>query len=387
MLLLGATMVEYLPRMLDLERALAKKSLFLWGPRQTGKSSLIRHTLRPDHSYDLLSTSAFLTLSREPWRLREEVRTPGALVVIDEVQKLPVLLDEVQFLIEERRARVLLTGSSARKLRRGGVNLLGGRARSQTLHPLVSAELGDFDLMHVLNYGGLPSITLSDEPRADLASYTTDYLREEIAHEGLTRNIPAFSRFLEVAALCNGHILNHTKVASDAQVARTTVHEYFAILRDTLIGHDLPAWGVARKRKPTATAKFYFFDIGVARHLQGRHHLDERSPDFGAAFEAWLLHELRAFNDYRGDGSLSFWRTSSGFEVDFILDEAIAIEVKAARRVTQSDLKGLRALAEEATLRRMILVCLEDRPRTVEGVDILPYRDFLRELWSGALRS
>ncbi|MCC6623157.1 MAG: ATP-binding protein [Deltaproteobacteria bacterium] len=375
----------YLPRMLDLRAALSKKSLFLWGPRQTGKSSLIRHTLRPDHSYDLLSTAAFLTLSREPWRLREEVRTPGALVVIDEVQKLPSLLDEVQFLIEERRARVLLTGSSARKLRRGGVNLLGGRARSRTLHPLVSAELGDFDLLRVLSYGGLPSIALSDEPRADLESYTTDYLREEIAHEGLTRNIPAFSRFLEVAALCNGQIINHTKVGSDAQVARTTVHEYFAILRDTLIGHDLPAWGVARRRKPTATAKFYLFDIGVARYLQGRPRLDERSPDFGAAFEAWLFHELRAYNDYRGDGSLAFWRTSTGIEVDFILDEAIAIEVKAARRITRSDLKGLVALGEEAALRRRILVCLEERPRTIEGIDVLPYRDFLRELWAGAL--
>lgn len=378
-------MEHYLPRQLDLAPLLRKKSLFLWGPRQTGKSSLIRHTLEPDHSYDLLSTSALLTLSREPWRLREEVRAPGQLVVIDEIQKLPVLLDEVQFLIEERGARVLLTGSSARKLRRGGVNLLGGRARSRTLHPLVSAELGDFDLAHVLRFGGIPSITLSDDPRADLASYATDYLREEIAHEGLTRNIPAFSRFLEVAALCNGQILNHTKVANDAQVARTTVHEYFAILRDTLIGHDLPAWGISRKRKPVATAKFYFFDIGVARQLQGRQHLDERSPDFGAAFEAWICHELRTFNDYRADGSLAYWRTSSGFEVDFILDEAIAIEVKAARRITPSDLKGLTALADEATLQRRILVCLEDRPRHVAGIDILPYRQFLQELWAGDL--
>jgi len=268
---------------LDLEKLVARKSAFLWGPRQTGKSSLIR-----------LKSDAYLTLSREPWRLREEVTKPGALVVIDEVQKLPVLLDELQFLIEERGARVLLTGSSARKLRHGGVNLLGGRARSHTLHPL---------LRHVLTYGGLPSITLSDDPRSDLRSYTADYLREEIAHEGLTRNIPAFSRFLEVAALCNTQILNYTNIASDAQVARTTVHEYFAILRDTLLGYDLPAWGGTSKRKPTATSKFYFFDIGVTRHLQDRRELALRSPELGVAFEAWIFHELSAWNDYRGDGS------------------------------------------------------------------------------------
>ncbi len=296
-----------------------------------------------------------------------------------------MLLDEVQWLIEERRTRALLTGSSARKLRRGGVNLLGGRARSRTLHPFVSAELGELDLLRALSFGGLPSIYLSDDPRDDLRSYTGDYLQEEIAHEGLTRNIPAFSRFLGVAALCNGRILNYTNVANDAQTPRTTVHEYFAILRDTLIGYDLPAWGRARSRKPVATSKFYFFDIGVARALQGREPVTERAPDFGDAFEAWLFHELRTWIDYRGDGTLHYWRTTSGFEVDFILDEAIAIEAKATRRVTGRDLKGLRALSEEASMKRSIVVSLEARPRRVEQIEILPWRDFLRRLWDGQL--
>ncbi len=375
-----------MPRRLALAPLLAKKSLFLWGPRQTGKSSLVRHELVADYSYDLLKSDMFLTLSREPWRLREEVTKPRALVVIDEVQKLPSLLDEVQYLIEERAARVLLTGSSARKLRRGGVNLLGGRARSRSLHPLVSAELAhvDYGLDRLLTFGGLPSIVTSDEPRADLKSYCADYLREEIANEGLTRNIPAFSRFLEVAALCNTQILNYSNISNDAQVARTTVHEYFSILRDTLIGYDLPPWGATTRRKPTATAKFYFFDIGVARQLQGRRDLDPQSPDYGVALEAWTHHELRAWNDYRDDGSLAFWRSSSGHEVDFVLDEHTAIEVKASRRVGKQDLKGLVALGEEVPLRRKLVVCFEARARHVDGIDIVPYRDFLTQLWAGA---
>jgi predicted AAA+ superfamily ATPase len=326
-------------------------------------------------------------LSRDPWRLRQEVQDRGALVVIDEIQKLPGLLDEVQWLIEERRCRFLLTGSSARKLRHGGVNLLGGRARSRTLHPFVSAELADFDLLRALSYGTLPSIYLSDSPEEDLRSYAGAYLREEVANEGLTRNIPAFSRFLEVAALCNGRMLNHTQVANDAQVPRTTVHEYFAILRDTLLGHDLPAWGEARTRKPVATSKFYFFDVGVARQLQGRGALNEKSADFGEALEAYVFHELRAWIDYGGRGTLHYWRTTSGFEVDFILNESVAIEVKAKPRVGGHDLKGLRAIADDTPVARRLVVSLEERPRKVDGIEILPWRQFLAMLWDGALHA
>ena len=375
----------FLPRRLDLAAVLAQRSCLLLGPRQTGKTSLLRHTLRPDYAYNLLESDTYLALSRAPWRLREECLRPRSLLVIDEVQKLPDLLNEVQWLIEERGVRALLTGSSARKLRRGGVNLLGGRARSRTLHPLVSAEMRPFDLLRALRWGGLPAVYLSDRPEEDLRSYAGDYLREEVAHEGLTRNVPAFSRFLDVAALCNGQILNHTQIASDAQVPRTTVHEYFSILRDTLLGYDLPAWGRARSRKPVASSKFYLFDIGVVRQIQGRGRLEERAADFGAALEAWIVHELRAFVDYRAEGSLHYWRTSSGFEVDFILDEAVAIKVKATRTVGERDLKGLLAIAEETPVRRRILVAQEARPRRIRGVEVLPVGDFLALLWAGEI--
>lgn len=315
--------------------------------------------------------------------LREELVRPGEIVVIDEIQKLPQLLDEVHWLIEERKLRFLLTGSSARKLRRGGVNLLGGRARSRTLHPFVGPELGaDFDLLKALNWGTLPSIYLSDSPKEDLAAYAGDYLREEIAAEGLTRNVPAFSRFLHVAATCNGQILNVANVANDAQVPKTTVQEYFQILRDTLIGHDLPAFRQTIKRKPTATAKFYLFDIGVARHLQDAGPVKPRSPDFGGAFESYVFHELRTYIDYKvPGGSLSYWRSSSGFEVDFILNGEVAIEVKGKTAVGDRDLKSLRALREEGVMKQCVLVCLEPRTRQVDGIEILPFRLFVERLW------
>jgi predicted AAA+ superfamily ATPase len=377
---------DFVPRAIDLTALVAKKTHFLFGPRQTGKTSLIRHTVRTKRLYNLLESDTYLSLSREPWRLRQEIPDATSVVVIDEIQKIPSLLDEVQWLIEERGVRFLLTGSSARKLRHGGVNLLGGRARSRTLHPLVACELGEVDLLKALSFGTLPSVYFSDSPREDLRSYTGDYLREEIAHEGLARSVPAFSRFLEVAALCNGKMLNFSQIASDAQVPRTTVHEYFAILKDTLIGYELPAWGVAKNRKPLTTSKLYFFDGGVARALQGRGQLDEKAADFGEAFEAWLFHELKAWADYRADGDVKYWRTTSGFEVDFILGEAVGVEVKAKRRVDPTDLKGLRALRDETGLKRLVVVSLEARARVIDGIEVLPWRDFLRRLWRDEYR-
>lgn len=377
--------VPYLPRRLDLQRRLASRSCFLLGPRQTGKSTLFRETLPDAVVYDLLDSRLYLELSQRPQRLHEELAGQERVVVIDEVQKIPQLLDEVHRLIEERGHRFLLTGSSARKLRRGGVNLLGGRARPVTLHPFVYPELPDFDLLRALDFGTLPSIYLSDDAEADLAAYAGLYLREEIAAEGLTRNIPAFGRFLEVAALCNGGILNHTKVASDAQVARTTVHEYFQILQDTLVAATLPAWRRSVRRKPLATSKLYFFDIGVARHLRNEGRLAPHSPAFGEAFETFLFHELRAWQDYENGGSLHYWRSTSGFEVDFILDERVAIEVKAKETITERDLRGLRALREEALLSEYLVVSLESRPRTVDGIRILPWRQFLDSLWGCGL--
>ncbi len=376
----------WIPRRLDLSGLLAKRSHFLFGPRQTGKTSLIRQTLRGAKVYDLLDTSVFLALSRNPGRLEEELRPQDTTVVIDEIQHLPILLNEVHRLIESRGLRFLLTGSSARKLRRAGVNLLGGRARVKHLHPLTWQELGDqFDLGRAISQGLLPSIYFSEDPKADLEAYAGAYLQQEIVAEGAARNVPAFSRFLKVAALCNATIVNFTNLANDAQVARTTVYEYFDILKDTLILHELPAWKKTRKRKPFSSSKYYFFDVGVAASLQGRA-FRPGTPEFGAALETYLMHELISHADYVSGESLGYWRSTSGFEVDFIIGDHTAVEVKAKENVSPGDLRSLRALAEEKIVKRLLCVSLEPRLRKVDGISVIPLASFLRALWSGEYR-
>lgn len=375
--------VNWVERVLDLASLLEKKSYFLLGPRQTGKTFLIHHALKDARVYDLLDTSIYLALSQNPGRIAQEITARDQIVVIDEIQRLPDLLNEVHRLIEAHRIRFLLTGSSARKLRRGGVNLLGGRARTKYLHPLIHKELGNlFDLHRAIERGLLPAIYFSDDPGADLKAYTGLYLQQEIVAEGLTRNIPAFSRFLKVAAHCNGTIVNFTNVANDAQVARTTVYEYFEVLKDTLILHELPAWRKSKKRKPLASSKFYFFDVGVVGELQGRR-FKPGTPEFGEAFETYIMHELMSYRDYSSGEPLSYWRTTSGFEVDFIIGDHTAVEVKAKGYVAAQDMKSLKALSEEKGLKRFLCVSLEPRVRKVDQVTILPYKHFLEALWEG----
>ncbi|HEY6366729.1 MAG TPA: AAA family ATPase [Candidatus Binatia bacterium] len=370
-------------RVLNLPALLQKKSHFLLGPRQTGKTFLIQHTLSNARIYDLLDHSVYLALSQNPGRMAQELKPADRIVVIDEIQRLPELLNEVHRLIESRGLRFLLTGSSARKLRRGGINLLGGRARTKYLHPLTHTELGErFDLGLAIERGLLPSIYFSDDPRADLESYAGSYLQQEIVAEGATRNVPAFSRFLKVAALCNGTIVNFTNVANDAQVKRTTVYEYFEILKDTLVLYELPAWRKTRKRKPLASSKYYFFDVGVVSWLQGRR-FRPGTPEFGEALETYLMHELTSYSDYISQESLSYWRSTTGFEVDFIIGDHTAIEVKAKENVAPRDVKPLRALAEEKQLKRYLCVSLEPRARKIEGVAVLPISEFLNALWGG----
>ncbi len=372
----------YIQRKLDLATILSQRSCFLFGPRQTGKTSLFQNTLSVYRCYNLLRTDVYLKLSRTPERLRQEISQKERIVIIDEIQKLPILLDEVHSLIEERHIHFLLTGSSARKLRQKGVNLLGGRARTRRMHPFIFLELkNDFQLVRALDVGLIPSIYFSDSPYEDLEAYTGSYLKEEIAAEAIVRNVPAFSRFLTIAGLCNGQMINYTKIANDAQVPRSTVQEYFQILRDTLLASDLPAWKQSRKRKPVSTSKFYFFDIGVARYLQGRRGLSMRSPEFGEAFEAYIFHELSTYCDYRGGCDLSYWRSTSGFEVDFILNQDIAIEVKGKTIITEKDCSGLKALQEEAIFKWCILVSLEETPRKIGKIHILPWKDFLERLY------
>ncbi len=377
-------MIEF-ERILDLNKLLQKKSYFLLGPRQVGKSYLIKKNLNHYPIFDLLNNDLYIELSRNIKLLRERIEKKEKIVIIDEIQKIPHLLDEVHWLIENRRINFLLTGSSARKLRRGEVNLLGGRARNRFIHPLVYKEIknNNFDLLKVMQFGSIPSIYLSDEPREDLSSYVSNYLQLEIMQEGYTRNLPAFSRFLEIAALSNGKIINYNNIANDAQIPATTTREYFSILIDTLIGFELPAWRKTKKRKATATSKFYFFDQGVARFIQGRGKIDLKSPDFGDSFEAWIHHELRSYIDYNPPGKLNYWRSTSGFEVDFIFNEGVAIEVKAKQNITKRDLKGLRALKEENFKIKCIVVGLNESIRyTEDNITIYPWKDFLDDLWS-----
>lgn len=376
--------IAVVERILDLRRLLEKKSHFLLGPRQTGKTFLIQHTLRNARVYDLLDSSVYLALNRNPGRIAQEITPEDRIVVIDEIQRLPELLNEVHRLIETRRVlRFLLTGSSARKLRRGGVNLLGGRARTKYIHPLTYKELGDrFDLNRAVERGLLPAIYFSDDAGADLEAYAGSYLQQEIVAEGATRNIPAFSRFLRVAAFCNGTIVNFTNVANDAQVARTTVYEYFEILKDTLVLYELPAWRKTKKRKPLASSKYYFFDVGVVAALQGRQ-FRRGTPEFGAGLETYLMHELKSYIDYTARAELCHWRSTTGFEVDFILGDHTAVEVKAKQNIAAQDLKSLEALGEEKKLKRYLCVSLEPRARRVGEIRVLPVREFLEALWAG----
>lgn len=378
--------MRYIQRKLDILKVLKQKSCFLFGPRQTGKSFLIKHLLKPYRVYNLLESDTFLNLSRSPERLRQECTKEDEIVVIDEIQRLPILLNEVHTLIEMQEIRFLLTGSSARKLRRAGINLLGGRARIRHLHPLSFCELKEqFDLERAINQGLLPSIYFSDAPEEDLTSYIGLYLKEEIAAEGLVRNIPAFSRFLEVAAWCNARLINYSKIANDSQVARSTVQEYIEILKDTLIAEELPAWKKTRKRKPIATSKYYLFDMGVTRILQNRPLIRMKSPEFGEAMESYIFHELKSYADYYQIDSLCYWRSIAGFEVDFILADQIAIEVKTSEHISARDLKNLKALQEEKQLKNYYLVCFEKNLRDVDGVIIIPWKLFLEKLWGGEL--
>jgi predicted AAA+ superfamily ATPase len=243
-----------------------------------------------------------------------------------------------------------------------------------------------FDLNRALSNGLIPSIYLSDDPQADLEAYTGTYLKEEIMAEGAVRHLPAFSRFIHVAAQCNASVVNFTNVANDAQVKRTTVYEYFEILRDTLLLRELPAWREGRSRKPRVSSKYYFFDTGVAHHLQGRT-VQPGTAEFGAAFETYILHELTCRHDYVGLPELSFWKSASGLEVDFLIGDKIALEVKAKENVSPHDLRSLHSIKEEGAFRRLVCVSLEPRPRKVDGIEILPLAVFLKELWSGELGS
>jgi len=382
----GNIIADMYTRILDLREIVKRKSIFLFGPRQTGKSTLVRHTFPAAAFYDLLEADTFREISARPEYLRQTLSPQQLVVVVDEVQKLPALLDEIQLLLDRnKKLRVILTGSSARKLKRGAANLLGGRAWVCRLHPLVSAELDAPRLLDRLNRGSLPAIIDSEHYKEDLKAYVGTYLQEEIKAEGLTRSIENFSRFLEVAGLTSGEQINFSAVADDAGFPPRTVREHYQILEDTLVGHQLPAYQKTSKRKPVATAKFYLFDVGVANTLKHTPVIEAGSDAYGRALEHLVFLELRSFLDYhRLDHELTYWRSRSQFEVDFLVGDDIGIEVKSKSRVSPRDYKGLSALTEEVRLKRKIVICGEKmRRRDDDGTEIMPATRFFEELWSG----
>ncbi len=365
----------------------ADRSAFLWGPRKTGKTYWLHEHYKKVDIIDLLMTDVFADYASRPSLLREQYQGSQGLIVIDEIQTLPDLLNEIQWLIENSNVSFLMTGSSARKLRRGHANLLGGRAWRYTMAPLTRGETEGFDLEQVIISGLLPPHFLSTDPIQDLRSYVADYLKEEIAAEAVIQNIPAFSEFLRIAALTSGELLNYTNVGRETGVSGKVVRKYFQILEDTLLGFRISPWRKTNSRRLIETEKFYLFDIGVSNYL-ARRTPRIGTPEFGKSFEQYILMELKAYQAYRNpELDIRYWRTSSGFEVDFILgDMNVAIEVKGSQKIHSGHTKSLRALQEEHSIGKAIIVSLEKQPRRLDSsIEVLPWRVFLEALWSGGL--
>ena len=372
------------------------QSAFLWGARKTGKSTLLKQQFPNSIYFDLLKTDLFLEWSKRPYLLREQllVETEKRLhypIIIDEVQKVPAILDEVHWLIENEGLSFILCGSSARKLKKGHANLLGGRAWKYEMLPFTSVELKEnLQLLKVINQGLIPSHYLIEEkfyPKT-VKSYVENYLKEEVFAEGLTRNIPAFSRFFEIIGFCNAELINYSNIARDCGVDAKTVKEYFQILVDTHLGVKLsPFAKVAKRDLVSKTEKFYFFDVGLATYLSNKIVMQERGADFGKAFEHFVLMELLAYRSYQEKSfTIKYWRTKTGLEVDFILGNAdIAIEVKGSESLKPGDMKGILAFNADYQPSRAIVVCNERVVREHKGITIMPWKIFLEYLWQDKL--
>jgi uncharacterized protein len=365
-----------------------QESLFLWGPRQTGKTSLLTIQFSQAEHIDLLRSELFIAYSKRPQLLRERMlKLNPEIVIIDEIQKVPALLDEIHWLIENTNIQFVLCGSSARKVKRGHANLLGGRAFRRVLHGISAIELKkDFDLLKMLNHGYLPKIYLSDNPEDYHHSYVTDYLKEEIAAEGLVRNLPSFSEFLELASLSDTEMISYSTFARDVGVSQPTIKSYFEILTDTMLAELLPSYTKRPKRRVIQAPKFYFFDVGIVNYLAQRGSIKIGSELFGKAFENWVFHELRCYRDYKKPAlKIHYWKLSSGIEVDFILGNMeVAIEVKSSKKINSSHLKGLRELRKDhPSIGKLVVVSLESPSRiTSDGIEIFSYIDFIDVLWN-----
>jgi predicted AAA+ superfamily ATPase len=393
--------VKRIKRILNLTQILKRKGLFLFGARQTGKSSYLRETFPEAEYVDLLLNENFSLYTKNPENFRKKIElilknSPQKLIIVDEIQRIPQLLNEIHSLVENyAEARFILTGSSAVKLKKSGVNLLAGRLSLRNFFPFCYPEIisngREFDLLKILNFGTLPSIVNSSNPYADLLDYVGLYLKEEIRYEGLVQDLSTFSEFLHLVAVSNSQQINYASFASDAQLSPHTIKSYFKILEDTLIGHLLPPFGHSKKRKTTSSAKFYFFDAGIVNAILRRRELAEATIEFGVQLEQYIFQELKAYISLREkEHSLEFWRVDNKYEVDFViyekLEEIFAIEVKATKRPSKSDFKGLIKFQEEFPLKRKIMICttissyLED-----DGTEILTVTDFLNQLWHGKI--
>lgn len=364
-------------------------SVFLWGPRQVGKTTLLEQTYPQARYYDLLQAKEFERFLRRPSLLSEELESmkEGDVVIIDEIQKVPQLLDEIHALIYKKKIRFILSGSSPRKLIRSGANLLGGRALKKMLFPLVSAEIPDFNLIKAVNNGLIPRHYMINNPWERFRAYIGVYLSEEIREEALSRNLKSFSRFLEVAAMSNGEMIVYKNIAQDCGIDHRTVKEYFQILNDTLIGYLIPGFTATVKRRAIQAPRFYFFDVGIANYLLNRKNILPGTEIFGHSFEHLIIQELIAYLSYtQSSENITYWRTSSGYEVDAIIGNGrIAIEIKSTDEVKSRHLKGLKAFKEDFLHARIIIVSLDKYSRVMNGVEIIPAGQFLKSLWNSEI--
>jgi len=377
-----------------------QQSIFLWGARQTGKSSFLERYYPDSLYFDLLDMQLFLHYTQSPYLFREELLNQPQdklqnPIIIDEFQKVPALLNEVHLLIEKHKLQFILCGSSARKLKTQSTNLLGGRAWVYHFFPLVYPEIPNFDLLHALQYGLLPKHYLSSSKfiHKYLQAYIEVYLTDEIRNEGLVRNLSGFSRFLEMAGLCNGEMINMSNISRDCHVSRNTVEGYFQILIDTMLGSFIYPYNKKIKRDLlVAIPKFYLFDVGIANYLAHREVLQLKGDIAGKSFEHYMLMEIMAYRGIQQKRfDICYWRTKTGLEVDFILGDAkVAIEIKISEQVHAQDLHGLKAFCEEHTDTKGIVVSQDLLPRKLMlqnniSVDILPWRIFLERLWGGKI--
>ena len=375
-------------RIFDIEAKL-DEGMFLFGARQTGKSTLLKERFNGAIYYDLLNPDIRKAFKRNPNALKEALwdKAAGTLVIIDEIQKVPGLLDIVHTLMVEKGLWFILSGSSSRKLKRSGANTLGGRAIPETLFPLVWPEVTDFQLDRAVQNGMIPRHYMVADATKRLSGYVKVYLDEEIREEGEVRELDAFERFMEVAAISDGEILNYSNIASDCGVSAKTVKSYFQILYDTLIGYEIPAYRKEIKRRIVQAPRFYYFDVGLANYLMGRHSLKRGTDDYGHAFEHLVMQEMIAYKGYHDKrDEISYWHTYDKKEVDAVIGDAkVAIEIKSSEQVKTKHKAGLKAFKEEHADCRLILVSLDPITRTSGDIELIYVLDFLRMLWNGEI--